>query len=226
LGLQPQERVRFLAIVPDPNNRFPCARQGQAGLQEGWNLAKQVRDAIEADENGEKRAIVAIVDVPSQAYGRREELLGIFLAAAAATDAYVSARLAGHPVISLLVGRAISGAGRNAPRFATSRWSGPYFRSMHQPNSSLQDPIPEWKACSIAPKMKGRTAKRLHVSVPSHCVLLKSVADELTRRIAQIEIKKPKAIYVSNRRARALRDPDGIREDLATNIAHPPGRAA
>jgi biotin-independent malonate decarboxylase gamma subunit len=104
-----KERVRFLAIVPDPDNRFPCARQGQVGLQEGWNLAKQVRDAITADENGEKRAIIAIVDVPSQAYGRREELLGIFLAAAAATDAYVSARLAGHPVISLLVGQAISG---------------------------------------------------------------------------------------------------------------------
>ncbi len=104
-----QERVRFLAIVPDPDNRFPCARQGQVGLQEGWNLAKQIRDAIKADENGEKRAIIAIVDVPSQAYGRREELLGIFLAAAAATDAYVSARLAGHPVISLLVGHAISG---------------------------------------------------------------------------------------------------------------------
>src|ERR1700720_4687582 len=34
-----------------------------------------------------------------------------------------------------------------------------------------------------------RTAKRLSVSVPSHCVLLKSVADELARRIAQIEIK-------------------------------------
>jgi biotin-independent malonate decarboxylase gamma subunit len=104
-----KERVRFLAIVPDPDNRFPCARQGQVGLQEGWNLAKQVRDAIKADENGEKRAIIAIVDVPSQAYGRREELLGIFLAAAAATDAYVSARLAGHPVISLLVGHTISG---------------------------------------------------------------------------------------------------------------------
>jgi biotin-independent malonate decarboxylase gamma subunit len=104
-----KELVRFLAIVPDPDNRFPCARQGQVGLQEGWNLAKQVRDAIKADENGEKRAIIAIVDVPSQAYGRREELLGIFLAAAAATDAYVSARLAGHPVISLLVGHAISG---------------------------------------------------------------------------------------------------------------------
>jgi malonate decarboxylase epsilon subunit len=66
-----------------------------------------------------------------------------------------------------------------------------------------------------------RTAKRLPVSVPSHCVLLKSVADELTRRIARIEIKTPKAIYISNRRARALRDPDSIREDLATNIAYP-----
>jgi biotin-independent malonate decarboxylase gamma subunit len=104
-----KERVRLLAIVPDPANRFPCTRQGQVGLQEGWNLAKQVRDAIKADENREKRAIIAIVDVPSQAYGRREELLGIFLAAAAATDAYVSARLTGHPVISLLVGHAISG---------------------------------------------------------------------------------------------------------------------
>jgi biotin-independent malonate decarboxylase gamma subunit len=104
-----KERVRLLAIVPDPNNRFPCARQGQVGLQEGWNLAKQVRDAIKADKNSGKRAIIAIVDIPSQAYGRREELLGIFLAAAAATDAYVSARLAGHPVIALLVGHAISG---------------------------------------------------------------------------------------------------------------------
>ena len=81
-----KERVRFLAVVPDPDNRFPCARQGQVGLEEGWNLAKQIRDLIQADSNGEKRAVIAIVDVPSQAYGRREELLGIFLAAAAAAD--------------------------------------------------------------------------------------------------------------------------------------------
>jgi malonate decarboxylase epsilon subunit len=66
-----------------------------------------------------------------------------------------------------------------------------------------------------------RTAKRLPVNVPSHCVLLKSVADELARRVAQIEIKTPKAIYVSNLRRRTLRDPDGIRQDLATNIAYP-----
>ena len=129
-----KERVRFLAIVPDPDNRFPCARQGQVGLQEGWNLAKQVRDAIKADENDEKRAIIAIVDVPSQAYGRREELLGIFLAAAAATDAYVSARLAGHPVISLVVGHAVSGGflthGAQANRLLAFNDSGVVIHAM------------------------------------------------------------------------------------------------
>jgi malonate decarboxylase epsilon subunit len=65
-----------------------------------------------------------------------------------------------------------------------------------------------------------RTAKRLAVSVPSHCTLLKSVADELVRRMANIKIRVPEAIYINNRRARASRDPDTIREDLATNIAH------
>src|SRR5271165_2469559 len=65
-----------------------------------------------------------------------------------------------------------------------------------------------------------RTAKRLEVSVPSHCALLKPVADELTRCMSKIEIKTPNAIYVSNRRARALRDPEGIREDLATNVQY------
>jgi malonyl CoA-acyl carrier protein transacylase len=33
-----------------------------------------------------------------------------------------------------------------------------------------------------------RTAKRPQASVPSHCVLLKSVADELSRQIARIGI--------------------------------------
>ncbi len=44
------------------------------------------------------RAIVAVIDVASQAYGRREEAYGIHLALAAAADAYAAARLAGHPV--------------------------------------------------------------------------------------------------------------------------------
>jgi malonate decarboxylase gamma subunit len=103
-------KARFLAVVPDPESRFPRARHGEVGLEQGWTLAQLVRQVIEADQAGVKRPIIAIVDVPSQAYGRREELMGIHLACAAAVDAYASARLAGHPVVALLVGRAMSGA--------------------------------------------------------------------------------------------------------------------
>jgi malonate decarboxylase gamma subunit len=104
-----QECVRYLAVVANPAGRFPRARHGEVGLEEAWTLAKYVRAALETDQGGLRRAIVAIVDVPSQAYGRREELLGIHLACAAAADAYATARLAGHPVVALVVGQALSG---------------------------------------------------------------------------------------------------------------------
>lgn len=103
--------ARFIAVVPDPNNPFPRARSGEVGLLEGWALAQAVDDAIEADQHlVQKRVLVAVVDVPSQAYGRREEALGIHLALAGAVDSYARARLAGHPSLALLVGKAMSGA--------------------------------------------------------------------------------------------------------------------
>lgn len=46
----------------------------------------------------EKVRYIAVVDVPSQAYGYKEELLGIFESCAGAVDAYASARYAGHPI--------------------------------------------------------------------------------------------------------------------------------
>ncbi|ARU89557.1 biotin-independent malonate decarboxylase subunit gamma [Pseudomonas sp. M30-35] len=103
--------VRYLAVVADSNNRFPRARNGEVGLLEGWGLAQAIDQVIEQDrEHQDKRALIAIVDVPSQAYGRREEALGIHQALAGAVDSYARARLAGHAVIALLVGKAMSGA--------------------------------------------------------------------------------------------------------------------
>jgi len=63
---------------------------------------------IEQYKNTIKRPIIATADVKSQAYGRREETAATFLAAAAAADAYGSARLSGHPVMTLVVGQALS----------------------------------------------------------------------------------------------------------------------
>ncbi len=103
--------ARFIAVVPDPGNRFPRARAGEVGLVEGWQLAQAVQETIHADRAApRKRAIVAIIDVASQAYGRREEAFGIHQALAGAAGAYAQARLAGHPVIGLVVGLAMSGA--------------------------------------------------------------------------------------------------------------------
>jgi malonate decarboxylase gamma subunit len=105
------DTARFITVVPDPANRFPRAVDNVVGLEQGWLLAKAVRDVIAQDATrATRRPIVAIVDVKSQAYGYREEMLGIHLACAAAVDAYASARDAGHPVIALIVGPAMSGA--------------------------------------------------------------------------------------------------------------------
>ena len=108
------DNARFLCVVPDPGSRFPCARHGEVGLEQAYTLAARIREVMKADnerptEKSRKSPIIAIVDVKSQAYGRREEIAGIHLAAATAADAYATARFAGHPVITLIVGQAISG---------------------------------------------------------------------------------------------------------------------
>lgn len=130
------DHARFLCVVPDPQARFPCARHGEVGLEEAFTLATRVREAIEHDKNTIKRPIIAIVDVKSQAYGRREETAAIFLAAAAAADAYGSARLAGHPVITLVVGHALSGAflthGYQANRILAFDDDGVMIHAMHK----------------------------------------------------------------------------------------------
>jgi malonate decarboxylase gamma subunit len=103
--------ARYIAVVPDENNRFPRARNGEVGLVEGWEIARAVDEIIVADQEIEnKRPIIAVIDVASQAYGRREEAYGIHQALAGAAGAYARARLAGHPVIGLIVGKAMSGA--------------------------------------------------------------------------------------------------------------------
>ncbi|GAC1444195.1 MAG: biotin-independent malonate decarboxylase subunit gamma [Vulcanimicrobiaceae bacterium] len=98
------DRWRAIAVVPDPAARLPRARAGELGLDEGLALARAVAETpIDA-------ALLAVVDVPGQAFGRREEVAGIHIALGAAVEAYATQRRAGRPIFALVVGKAISGA--------------------------------------------------------------------------------------------------------------------
>src|ERR1700734_2718985 len=133
------ESALFLCVVPDKDSRFPRVRDGQVGLEEAFALANHIRAVIAEDRDKpceRKRPIIAIIDVKSQAYGRREETAGIFFAAATSADAYASARMAGHPVISLIAGQAFSGGflthGYQANRILGFDDSGIVIHAMHK----------------------------------------------------------------------------------------------
>ena len=51
LGEKPRT---FLCVVPDPNGRFPCARQGEVGLEEAYTLAARVHEIT--GSNGQERS--------------------------------------------------------------------------------------------------------------------------------------------------------------------------
>nr|WP_282187769.1 malonate decarboxylase subunit epsilon [Pseudomonas sp. MWU12-2020] len=61
-------------------------------------------------------------------------------------------------------------------------------------------------------------AKRLAVSVPSHCPLLDAPAQTLAEAFANVELNTPKIAYLSGSRARPLIKLDALRDDLAFNM--------
>ncbi|RIA35061.1 malonate decarboxylase epsilon subunit [Ectopseudomonas oleovorans] len=62
-------------------------------------------------------------------------------------------------------------------------------------------------------------AKRLAMSVPSHCALLDGPARELAAAFADIELHTPQVRYLSSNSARLIRDPEALRDDLAYNMS-------
>jgi len=62
-------------------------------------------------------------------------------------------------------------------------------------------------------------ARRLAVSVPSHCPLLDGPAAELASAFATVELQRPRITYLSGSSARPVFDPQRLRDDLAGNMA-------
>ncbi|PPK36963.1 malonate decarboxylase subunit epsilon [Pseudomonas laurylsulfatiphila] len=61
-------------------------------------------------------------------------------------------------------------------------------------------------------------AKRLAVSVPSHCPLLEEPAQRLAEAFDKVPLQAPKMGYLSGSRARPLIKPEALRDDLAYNM--------
>ncbi|WP_440879100.1 ACP S-malonyltransferase [Vibrio natriegens] len=74
------------------------------------------------------------------------------------------------------------------------------------------------RICEQAIKAQAHSARRLNVSVPSHCELLASQAEILYAEMQKVPINRAKSIYVSANRARVLHDSESIRRDLAFNM--------
>jgi malonate decarboxylase epsilon subunit len=74
-------------------------------------------------------------------------------------------------------------------------------------------------AAAEAAAQAGARARRLSVSVPSHCPLLDEVSARLRDAMRQVRLDKPRVPYVSNVRARALLRGAEIAEDLVLNVS-------
>lgn len=64
-----------------------------------------------------------------------------------------------------------------------------------------------------------RCAKRLAVSVPSHCALLAEPAARLAEAFAAVTLARPRCAYLSGSSGRVLWQPAQIADDLAQNMA-------
>ncbi|HUL46893.1 MAG TPA: acyltransferase domain-containing protein [Steroidobacteraceae bacterium] len=66
----------------------------------------------------------------------------------------------------------------------------------------------------------GAAARRLRLSIPSHCPLMQGVSGRLRTALKGVTVRAPRAVYVSNTRARVAREAREVAEDLTENVSH------
>lgn len=95
------------------NEKFPVVYGGVIGMEEAYKMAEAVYYTMELDKDKpvtEKQAIILIVDTPGNGPGKQEEIYGMNKATGAYQLALAEARHKGHPIVAMVIGRAISGA--------------------------------------------------------------------------------------------------------------------
>lgn len=74
------------------------------------------------------------------------------------------------------------------------------------------------RAVALAPQRGAKRAMLLPVSAPFHCSLMQPAADVMAEALSTVVISAPKAPLVANVHARAVTDPQVIREGLVRQV--------
>lgn len=77
------------------------------------------------------------------------------------------------------------------------------------------------RAVEAAQARGARRAVVLPVSVPSHCALMRPAADQLARRLEDVEIRAPELPVIHNSDVTSKQDPAAIREALIAQLHQP-----
>ncbi|ARK29799.1 malonate decarboxylase subunit epsilon [Halalkalibacter krulwichiae] len=98
-----------------------------------------------------------------------------------------------------------------------------YLTNINSPNQvTISGSVKGINKLLLAVKKEGaRKAELLQVNVPSHCELMKPIANELACALEQITFRNPRIPFASNRTARLLRNAQLIKEELAFNVSKP-----
>jgi [acyl-carrier-protein] S-malonyltransferase len=77
------------------------------------------------------------------------------------------------------------------------------------------------KAIELAKNMGAKIAKKIPVSVPSHCALMQFAADKMSEKLKSIRIKTPQIAVVQNADVACFYSADKIRDALTRQLISP-----
>lgn len=77
------------------------------------------------------------------------------------------------------------------------------------------------RAILLAKNLKAKIAKRIPVSVPSHCALMQSAADKLQADLSRIEIKPPQLTVLHNADTQSHQAPNAMLHALTQQLTSP-----
>ncbi len=77
------------------------------------------------------------------------------------------------------------------------------------------------KAIELAKTAGAKIAKKIPVSVPSHCVLMQSAADKMAEKLKSVSIKTPAIPVIQNADVKSFESNDDIRDALIRQLTLP-----